>query len=153
MLSQDSPTELRSIERVFDQFENRNDIMEVCLSAFKWVRGTDGGMGILGTVTWVECAFRVSRMANDLDEIGATAAGAAFRELRSLIPLSDSIIGRGLVDWVDAEPVLRTQARQLDEGVADISTDLWTYMQKNREHLPDIPLATSSWWIERLRSL
>jgi len=144
LLSQDSPTELRSIERALAKLESHGDIVEVCLSGLKWIRATDGGIGILGAVTWVESASRVSRMADDLDAIGATDAAAAFRELRSHISLSDDMISRGLVDWVDTEPVLRSQARQLDEQVSDISDDLWAYMQKNRERLPDVPVATSS---------
>lgn len=153
LLSLDCPTELRSIERGFDQLEPRNDVAEVCLTGLKWVRATAGGMGILGAVTWMECSSRVSRMADDLDAIGATSAGTAFRELRSNIPLSDSEISRGLVDWVDTEPMLRRQALQLDQEIAGISESLWTYMQKNRNSLPDIPVATSSLLVVRLRSL
>lgn len=153
LLSQDSPTELRSIERVFDQLETHEDAVAVCLTGLKWVRATDGGLGVLGAVTWTECSSKVSRMADDLDAIGATAAATAFRDLRSNIPLSDIEIGGGLVDWVDTEPMLARQARQLDQKVSDISEDLWTYMQKNRNYLPDIPVATSSWLVERLRSL
>jgi hypothetical protein len=153
LLSQDNPTKLRSIERVFDQLETRSEVLEVCLTGLKWVRATDGGVGIIGAVTWMECASRVSRMADDLDAIGATAAATAFRELRSHIPLSDSEIGRGLVDWVDTEPILRKQASQLDQAVSGITRNLWAYMQENRKHLPDIPVMTSSWLVERLRSL
>lgn len=153
LLSQDSPTELRSIERVFDQLESRSDVVETCLSGMKWVRATEDGIGILGTVTWAECGGRVSRMADDLDAIGATIEAAAFRDLRSQIPLSDSVIGRGLVDWVDTEQELHRQARQLNQQISDISNTLWTYMQKNRENLPDISVTTSPWLVGWFRSL
>jgi len=153
LLSQDSPTELRSIERVFDQLESRSDVVETCLSGMKWVRATEDDIGILGTVTWAECARRVSRMADDLDAIGATIDAAAFRDLRSQIPLSDSVIGRGLVDWVDTEQELHRQARQLNQQISDISNTLWIYMQKNRENLPDIPVTTSPWLVGWFRSL
>lgn len=57
------------------------------LTGMKLVRATKDGNGILGTVTWVECARRVSRMAKDLDAIGATTEAAAFRGFRSQNPI------------------------------------------------------------------
>jgi len=137
LLNSDDPVALRRIEKVLSSEDDPNDTTEAVISALIWQRCTAGHNGVLGAVLNHECAARISVLANHLEQVGASDAARAMRKLRGEIPLEDAQIAGGIIDWVDVNPTIASHAAALDEGVDDISSEVWSYMQERQSDFPD----------------
>lgn len=137
LLERDDPVALRRIEKALLSGDNRNEAVDAVLSALIWRRCTAGRNGVLGAVLNHECAARISVLAEHLDQVGASDAAHAMRNLREEIPLEDEQIRCGLIDWVDANPEIARHAETLTDGVDDLAPKVWSFMQERQDELPD----------------
>ncbi len=137
LLESDDPVALRRIEKALSSGDVRNEAVDAVLSALIWRRCTTGQNGVLGAVLNHECAARVSVLPEHLDQVGASDAAQAMRDLREQIPLEDQQIRYGLIDWVDANPEIARHAGTLTDGVDDVAPKVWSFMQERQSELPD----------------
>ncbi|SFP44186.1 hypothetical protein [Tranquillimonas alkanivorans] len=140
LIERKKPADLEKIERTLAAQPARSPEAEAALSALIWRRRTDGRSGLLGAFMHKDCAERIAMLGDHLEEIGAHDAAAALRELRAEIPLSDDLIGRGLIDWVDSRPDIVREARELDSRLEDVAPLIWDYLRDCGDAVPDLPL-------------
>ncbi len=137
LLEGDDPVALRRIEKALTSGDDQNETVDAVISALIWRRCTTGHNGLLSAVLNHECAARISVMADHLEQVGATDAAQAMRDLREEIPLKDEQIRGGIIDWVDVNPDIAQHASSLDDGVDDIAPEVWSFMQDRQDDLPN----------------
>lgn len=137
LLQRDDPVALGRIETALQSCSRRNDTVETILSALIWRRCTTGQNGVLGAVLDHDCAARIGVLAEHLDRIGASEAARAMRDMRDGIPLADEEIQGGIIDWVDMNSDVIRHAETLSKDIDDIAPQVWSFMQKRRDKLPD----------------
>ncbi len=137
LLEGDEPVALRRIEKALHSADVENETVETVVSALIWRRCTAGPNGVLGAVLNYECAARLDVLPEHLDNIGASDAAQAVRDLRADIPLEDEQIRHGLIDWVDTNPEIAKHAKVLDDEFDDVAKKVWSFMQESQQELPD----------------
>lgn len=137
LLESDDPVALRRIEQALQSSEPPNETVDTVLSALIWRRCTAGQNGILGAVIHHECAARMSVLPQHLERVGASDAAQAMRDLLGKIPLEDDQIEGGIIDWVDSNPDIARHAATLSDGIEDVTSKIWSFMQQRQDDLPD----------------
>jgi hypothetical protein len=142
LLQQDEPNALPRIERALRSQDDLSADQEAVLGALVWQRCTSGSAGLLGCVLHGDSANRIDELPDQLERIGANDAAVATRALRNAIPLDDSQIRAGLVDWMDTQPDIVNKALELKDALNEVDQAIWDFMKDAATDIPDLEIQT-----------
>lgn len=141
VLETEEPCDLDRVEAALAGCEDLPPELEPALTALVWRRCTRGHRGLIETFVSRECLERLDRLPWDLDRVGALRAASAVRELREACPLDRRHLGPGVIDWLDMNPDYHQRARELQDDLADIGPDIWSYLKRRRAACAEIALS------------